>query len=206
MSILRSHAWTEWAIGKGVLSDENGDEAIFKGRFNLNTDEGRTGFETLKFQGEIQEWSWGFDPRRGSIKQGELEGEKVSFLGPLDDGSTGAKVYEVSPVLVGSGIDTRTTDLKGIQPGGSGPLDEQVASVLAAVKDLLDRYGSLADLRAEKDRRLGEKHIDTLESLLADLGSLHLKATAPGADDLEVERLRFEADRSSRILAGIAAG
>ena len=205
VAILRSHQWATWPVGKGVITDEDGKEAKFSGRINLDVEEGRTAFDVLKFQAELQEWSWGFSPKKGSVVPGEHDGHDVTYLGPLPDGSVGSDVYEVSPVLVGAGENTRTTALKGIQPGGSGPLDEQVDSVLAAVKDLLDRYGPLADLRAEKDRRLSADHIETIEKMLADLEALHGKATAPDADDVEVERLRYEALRSERIFAGLTS-
>lgn len=205
VAILRSHDWSMWPVGRGTVTDADGKEAIFTGRFNLDMAEGREGFEALKFQGDLQEWSWGFMTHRGGAKQGEFEGQDVWFLGPLEDASPGSKVYEVSPVLVGAGEGTRTTDLKGIQPGGSGPIDDQVESVLAAVKDLVTRYGSLADLRAEKGRQLSEEHVSTIAKMITDLGELHEKATAiPAADaDLMVEFLRFEKSRNDRIFAGL---
>ena len=49
----------ELPIGKAVIK-ESGDEVLAEGEFNLKTETGREHYETLKFSGGLQEWSYGF--------------------------------------------------------------------------------------------------------------------------------------------------
>jgi HK97 family phage prohead protease len=90
-------------VGKGQIH-EDGNSAIFDGQFFLNTDAGRETFETVKAMGDLQEWSFGFDVLDGG--PGQFQGEQVNFLRKLN-------VFEVSPVLLGAGIGTRTVSAKG---------------------------------------------------------------------------------------------
>lgn len=89
-------------VGKGTIRT-NETEAILEGRFFLNTALGRDTFEVVKEMGDLQEWSYGYDPIKFSF--GEFEGERVRFLEKLG-------VDEVSPVLKGAGINTRTISTK----------------------------------------------------------------------------------------------
>jgi phage head maturation protease len=89
-------------VGKGTIH-EDGNQGIFDGRFFLNTDAGRETFETVKAMGDLQEWSFGFDVLDGG--PGTFQGEQVNFLRKLT-------VHEVSPVLLGAGIGTRTVSAK----------------------------------------------------------------------------------------------
>lgn len=98
-------------VGKGVIrrTDEG---QIFEGRFFLDTQAGRDTYLTVKEMGDLQEWSYGFDIMPGGARDGEFQSQRVRFLQPLEDGSPGAVVHEVSPVLVGAGIGTRTLAVK----------------------------------------------------------------------------------------------
>jgi hypothetical protein len=92
-------------VGKGTLSTE-GNKVLFDGRLFLNTMDGRETFEVLKEMGADQEWSFGFRiigyevPSEDEQKQGAYR-----ILTKLD-------AFEVSPVLVGAGIGTRTLAVK----------------------------------------------------------------------------------------------
>ena len=92
-------------VGKGVIS-EVGDQAILKGQFFLDTTGGRDTFEVVKQMGDLQEWSYGYDVLVG--EPGAKDGQRVQFLKRL-------AVHEVSPVMLGAGIDTRTLAVKGRQ-------------------------------------------------------------------------------------------
>lgn len=100
-------------VGKGTIREE-GDEARFDGQFFLNTETGRETFETVKGLEDLGEWSFGFDLRQGATRQGEHQGEDVRFIGPLPDGTAGIDTHEVSPVLLGAGINTRTLAVKSL--------------------------------------------------------------------------------------------
>jgi hypothetical protein len=90
-------------VGKGVVRS-TGSEAILDGEFFLNTTHGRDTFEVVKEMGELQEWSYSVEPTKHSF--GEFEGQRVQFLEKLKG------PQEISPVLAGAGIGTRTLTVK----------------------------------------------------------------------------------------------
>lgn len=92
-------------VGKGVIRVVD-DEARLEGQFFLKTQAGRDHFEVIKEMGDQQEWSYGYDT--ADFEMGEFEGEKVRFL-------KSQIVHEVSPVMLGAGIGTRTLAVKGKQ-------------------------------------------------------------------------------------------
>ncbi len=96
------HDWNQLPVGKGTIREE-ADKAVVDGQFFLDTQSGKEHYLTVKALGDLQEWSYGFDILDYSF--GEHEGQKVRFLRKL-------KVHEVSPVMLGAGIDTGTTDIK----------------------------------------------------------------------------------------------
>ncbi len=102
------HRWGDLPVGRGEIhSDEK--EAWVDGHFFLDTEGGRETYNTVKNLGELQEWSYGFDILERS--EGEFEGQQVQFLRRL-------KVHEVSPVMLGAGVGTRTLAIKaeGLKP------------------------------------------------------------------------------------------
>lgn len=92
-------------VGRGTISEE-GDEAIVEAQFFMNTDHGRNTFHTVKGLGDLAEWSYGYETIESEA--GQLGGQDVRFLKEQN-------VIEVSPVLLGAGIDTRTLDAKGLK-------------------------------------------------------------------------------------------
>jgi HK97 family phage prohead protease len=92
-------------VGKGVIV-EDGDEVVLEGEFFLETAAGRETFEVVKQLGDLQEWSYGYDVIDSD--RGTKDGENVRFLKEM-------KVHEVSPVILGAGVDTRTLAVKGKQ-------------------------------------------------------------------------------------------
>lgn len=117
---VRISAWGHGAwkgrlpVGRGSIR-ETKSEAILEGRFFMDTVEGHDTFVVVKEMSEDdgpgQEWSYGFDVLDSEF--GQHSGQKVRFLKKL-------KVHEVSPVLLGAGIDTRTVAVKEAKelPGG----------------------------------------------------------------------------------------
>lgn len=85
-------------VGRGTIKVVK-DEAILSGQFFMDTTHGLDTFRTVKGLGELQEWSYGFDVTKESF--GDFNGQQVRFL-------EGLKTYEVSPVLLGAGLNTRT--------------------------------------------------------------------------------------------------
>lgn len=167
-------------VGKGTIR-EVGDEAVMDGRFFLDTTDGRDTFAVVKELGDLQEWSYGYDAVKYSF--GDHEGQNVRFLEEL-------KVHEVSPVLLGAGIDTRTVSAKsGLK------FAEHVESVVADVDTLVARATDVMALRAEKGKAIAGASADALGKLLASVKRLEeLLAEPPTdttADEIAGEYLRF---------------
>lgn len=96
------HNWGALTVGKGVI-DFDDEKVWIDGRFNLATEIGREHYETIKFNEDLQEWSYGFDIEEKEF--GPWEGTAVRFLNRM-------KVHEVSPVMVGAGNGTHTEAIK----------------------------------------------------------------------------------------------
>lgn len=93
-------------VGKGVLKTTDQD-ARFVGRFFMDTAQGLETFKTVKGMGSLQEYSYGFDVlERGELTEDLRQRGVFRVLKKL-------KVHEVSPVLLGAGIGTRTVTVKG---------------------------------------------------------------------------------------------
>ena len=96
------HRWNDLPVGKGIIHADD-MKAWVDGQFFMDTNAGQETYKTVKNLGGLQEWSYGFDVLKRSY--GEFEGDDVQFLESLD-------VHEVSPVMLGAGIGTETTDIK----------------------------------------------------------------------------------------------
>ncbi|WP_185124040.1 HK97 family phage prohead protease [Streptomyces sp. TLI_185] len=106
-ALVRMSAWNHqiWSgtlpIGKGRIY-EVGEEAVFRGEF-FKTQAAQDMRETLKGLGSLAEFSFGYDVL--DSEQGEFQGERVRYLKSL-------KTHEISPVLLGAGINTHLVDIK----------------------------------------------------------------------------------------------
>lgn len=103
------HRWHDLPVGRGVIGSD-GEKAWVDGKFFLDTQAGLETYKTVKNLAELQEWSYGFD-----IEESEnavFEGQDVRILKKM-------KVHEVSPVLLGAGIGTMTTAIKGVDAPAS---------------------------------------------------------------------------------------
>lgn len=113
ISAYNHQSWNDvLPVGKGTIA-EHGNEAIMRGRFFLGTQAGKDHFETIRELKELMEWSYGFDVLEkadGKWPEGDENGQAVRFLKQL-------KVHEVSPVILGAGMDTRTLSAKGANKG-----------------------------------------------------------------------------------------
>lgn len=99
------HRWQDLPVGRGEIHFDD-EKAWVDGQFFLGTDGGEQTYLTVKELGDLQEWSYGFDI--DEISFGEFEDQDVAFLRALT-------VHEVSPVLLGAGIDTGTESIKDLQ-------------------------------------------------------------------------------------------
>ncbi len=92
-------------VGRGAIHID-GDKAVFRGKVFMSTARGRETLAVLKEMGAEQEWSFGFrvigreEPDEAWSKRGARR-----ILTKLE-------AFEVSPVLIGAGIDTQTVRAK----------------------------------------------------------------------------------------------
>lgn len=171
-------------VGRGAIRTTD-REAIVDGKFFLDTTSGRDTYEVVKGLGDLQEWSYGFDILERS--QGEFEGTQVQFLRSL-------KVHEVSPVLLGAGIGTRTLAVKGLDKlaedevarltkaiehalaSGADPLllppspegktlSDRILSVVTDAKAVVDEITRVVGLRATEGKSLGQESKDAVVEL-----------------------------------------
>ncbi len=92
-------------IGKGVVRDV-GNQAVVEAQFFMNTSHGRDAFEVIKQLGSRQQWSYGFDVKDSDVPDDEAKSAGAKRILKAMD------VHEVSPVMIGAGIGTRTTGVK----------------------------------------------------------------------------------------------
>lgn len=175
---------TQLPVGKGSIR-EVGAEALMEGRFFLDTHSGADTFATVKALADdgLGEWSYGYEPVEFSY--GEHDGQKVRFLNRL-------KVFEVSPVLQGAGVGTRTVAAKsGMQ------FAEHVEAVMADVDALVSRAAEVVALRAGKGKTISDVSADLLGRLTGSLKRLEDLVAQPvtntSADDIAHEYARFVA-------------
>ncbi|MFH0882320.1 MAG: HK97 family phage prohead protease [bacterium] len=105
VKLAQAHQWQLPNVGMAKIR-EQGNDALASFQFYLDMAAGREWFSALKNNfdnGVPQEWSYGFNIEDSGA--GEFDGQSVRFLKKL-------KMHEISPVMVGAGIDTRTLDIK----------------------------------------------------------------------------------------------
>lgn len=102
------HRWQDLPVGRGVIHQDE-KQAWVDGQFFLDTTAGKETYQTVKNLGELQEWSYGYEILESSNGQFGDPKQDVRLLRALE-------VPEVSPVMLGAGIDTHTESIKGLKP------------------------------------------------------------------------------------------
>lgn len=181
---ISAYGHTSWSgappVGKGSIRQTK-TEAIFDGRFFMDTKEGHDTFVAVKELAEdgLGEWSYGYDPVEFSF--GEFKGQDVRFLKKL-------KVHEVSPVLLGAGVNTRTLVAKA--RGDGLQFTEEAGLVLAAVASLLDRADDVVAHRREKGKHLGAESAGLLEQIDAAVKRFDALLRTPDPEQVAEEARR----------------
>jgi HK97 family phage prohead protease len=107
-ALISAYGHQSWSgslpVGKGRIRMTK-SEAIFDGQFFMDTTQGRDTFAVVKALAAAQQWSYGFDVL--DAEPGKFDGRDVRMLKRL-------KVHEVSPVLIGAGVNTRTLAVKAL--------------------------------------------------------------------------------------------
>lgn len=141
--VISSFQHTSWdgaqPLGKGAIRTTR-TEAVLEGQFFMDTQKGADGFRVVKALSEdnLQQWSYSLHDVKSSL--GQFGGKDVRFLESIH-------VKEVSPVLIGAGVNTRTLSIKS----GMKFSDERDA-VLTALRDLGKRATEVVTLRAEQGK------------------------------------------------------
>jgi hypothetical protein len=131
--LLSSWNHSSWgnglSVGKGTIQEKDG-YAVFDGDFNLKSAAGKDHYETVKFNGDLQEYSFGFDVLASQDMmycascQKQVSSDTCPTCGTM---ATKARrlmklsTFEASPVLLGQGIDTGTNNIKSLETKGAIP-------------------------------------------------------------------------------------
>lgn len=204
------HKWSELPVGRGTIHS-TGDYAYVKGRFFLDTQGGRETYQTVKnLSPDLQEWSYGYDVLES--EPGTFQGQRVTLLKKLN-------VFEVSPVLLGAGVDTMTTAIKSGGSSRPGPWEVQrevamlwpmpagksvsPAGVKRQVSEELDAMtdAELAELQATFDAKGGPSHLDELRFRLQGEGHSDAWIGAMLAHEVDTLAWQLEASDPGRTLA-----
>ena len=186
--VIGAYAHNSWygelPVGKGSIHEE-GDLAIVEGQFFLDTENGKNTYGVVKGMKELQEWSYSLPEIDYEYR--EEDGESIRILKRI-------VVNEVSPCLMGSGIDTRTLDVKSEK--GLKLLDH-LEKVLEDSKKVTERILQIKEMR-EKNGKHISKVIMEKANVLADILSNTLKelkllqAITPVVNELQKEFLNYQ--------------
>lgn len=180
------HQWLSW-VGKGTVY-EDGDDALFAGEFFMDTQAGDEAFKTVRAMGELGQWSYGYAVHPGGQRPPDAGVKARRILQPLPDGTPGAKMLEVSPVLHGAGVATGTVAIKGAWvPGTPLPTDQkfsdQLQGTVVALQQAIERAQAIKALRDKEDKPLGEQTVVLLADMAAGLTKLQGAVAAVLDDD-----------------------
>lgn len=128
-------------VGKGALVVV-GNKAVFKGRMFLTTARGRETFDVLKEMGADQQWSFGFRIVGSEVPSDEWQKRGARRM------LTKLEAFEVSPVVIGAGVGTRTTAVKA----ADAPPPPPDPTIEAARLDAEAKALELAAINARADR------------------------------------------------------
>ena len=115
------HNWDVPTIGNGTIGADS-EKAWLDGRFNLKMDAGRETYESIKFDADegvnAQQYSYAYDVGKGHSARPDEQKQWPGAKRVLEQ----LVPHEVSPVLLGAGIETGTAFVKGRRGRKAGPL------------------------------------------------------------------------------------
>lgn len=155
--VISAYGHTSWdgqlPIGKGTIF-EQGSTAVLDGSFFLGTSHGRDAWETVKelSAAGLQEWSYSL--HNVTAEPGEVDGKSVRILTKID-------VKEVSPVLKGAGVNTRTLAVKR----GDTTFSDHKTAVVTAIDEVIERALEVVTLRVQDGKSFGS--VEELRDLLS---------------------------------------
>lgn len=200
--VISAYGHTSWQgalpVGKGVIRTTE-TEAILDGKFFLDTAHGRDTFSTVSqlAKSNLGEWSYGFDVIEES--RGKHEDRDVRFLKKL-------KAFEVSPVLLGAGVNTRTLVAKSVEEDGGMTLYDELDGALTVVLKALERTREVVALRVAKGRALAPATAEMVERLHDALAKTAELIPAPTTQVAEVVAIDAVAREKARFLRNLHEG
>jgi hypothetical protein len=150
--LLVAHNWTSDhpPLGHGKSFEADG-ATNFSFQLNMDDPRAKTWHSWLKMDQRsmrpIQQVSYGFRPYDDGFERGHKDGKPVRFLKPRKDGSPGAKLFEVSFVVVGSGNDTGVLDIKRAD-GILTPEEKQEGVTIQTLIFSKEKWNDAAAVRA----------------------------------------------------------
>lgn len=188
-----AHDWSAPGMGLAKIR-ESGNDVVADFQFNMEMSSAKEWAASLKFNQEHdipQEWSYGFDVKESAEET--RGGERVRVLQDM-------KVYEVSPVMVGAGVNTRTTQMKA-----SRKLEDHFADVVAQNRDFANRLEDLKSKRAEDGRSLSQANRERVTQLIDELAGITKQAgeliVVPDDSAALVALLQLEIESGQRVRA-----
>lgn len=171
------HQWGDLPVGKGVIDFDDG-EAWVDAKFFMDTQAGQETHKTVKNLGALQEWSYGFKVLDQAPET--RNGKEVNILKKLD-------VFEVSPVLLGAGIGTRTDAIKSRNGGqtlclAEGCKEESSIIICLCEKHLSTDVGSIATILKQ-----ALKEEATIQALIKELTPAPPAAKLPAKHQMLAE-------------------
>lgn len=155
-------------VGVGMTREKK-DEAIADLEFFLGTTHGRDHFETIKGLGELGEWSFGFDVLEEAAPDEEQRQAGVQrILKKL-------KVFEVSPVLRGAGVDTQTLSVKCDACAAKVAAEDEEEEPESPPEEVAEAKDE--DEEPEKEAAEGEQKEDIRDTIMAEVGRYELLQT-----------------------------
>lgn len=205
--IISAYGHGSWGgmlpVGKGVIHDEGQAGGVVEGRFFLDTTQGNDTYIVVKELGDKQEWSYALP---------DIEFEMMKLQALIDQGLhiqmndhapeetvrvlKRISVPEVSPVLLGAGVGTRTLDIKS-QPL---PLIEHVRIVASDAQQVLDRIKDVAKMREANDRTIAQATIKEVFAMRGVFEEMvrELEPVAEKHSLLYAQALKFQQTLSKR--------
>jgi len=169
--VISSYGHKSWdgalPIGVGHIKTTD-SEAILEGQFFMDTQAGRETFTALKAMhdaGIPSEFSYGFDV---------LDSEPITGVKGAKRLLKRMKTFEVSPTLLGAGVNTRTLALKSAELDDSRPerFADELAAFIEEAKSVADSTSRVVALRREKGKNLSVVNAEKVKELTAVLEQL----------------------------------
>jgi hypothetical protein len=154
-------------VGRGTIR-EQGDSVLADMKFFVGTTAGREHFELVRELGDLQEWSYGFLPSDAVSREPTAAERAAGAVRAI----SAVRVIEVSPVLIGASVGTRTLSAKS-DPTAVAIRAAEALRAAAAVAKKLDIEIEVADLAARPDFQRALRAAD------GDVARIHVKDGLP---------------------------